>query len=196
MVFGQSGSSGDPDCHRTILFLCNGETTAVATMNRIGLRGVRLRRLFHPTGAVRPVAPEVPSHLAEDYRQAVATLLDSPKASAALSRRCLQQLIRDHTSSARKSLWEEIEEVLAQGILPSHLSEQLHAVREIGNFAAHTTKSTNSGLIVDVEPEEAEWNLDVLDGLFEFLYVAPASAQRRKDRLNRKLGEVGKKPLP
>jgi hypothetical protein len=36
----------------------------------------------------------------------------------------------------------------------------IDAIRNVGNFAAHPLKSTNTGLILDVEPSEAEWPLD------------------------------------
>jgi hypothetical protein len=81
-------------------------------------------------------------------------------------------------------------------LVPAQLAEQLDALRIIGNFAAHPTKSQHTGEIIEVEPTEAEWNLDVLDGLFEYFYVAPAQAAERKAKLNVKLAEPGKSPLP
>ena len=89
----------------------------------------------------------------------------------------------------------EILEVIAQAKVSSALGEQLDAVRHIGNFAAHPTKDLNTGDIVDVEPGEAEWNPDVLDGMFEELFVQPARIAARKANLNAKLGGVGKPPL-
>ena len=52
---------------------------------------------------------------------------------------------------------------------------RLDAVRNIGNFAAHPIKSLGSGEIMDVEPGEAEWSLDVLKELFGFYFVRPAA---------------------
>jgi Domain of unknown function (DUF4145) len=77
-------------------------------------------------------------------------------------------------------------------VVPSHIAGDLHALRSIGNFAAHPLKSTNTGEIVDVENEEAEWNLDVLELLFDFYFVQPAISARRKAALNKKLKEAGK----
>jgi len=34
--------------------------------------------------------------------------------------------------------------------------------------------------------------LDILESLFDFLYVQPAIAGRKKDELNKKLQEIGK----
>ncbi len=120
---------------------------------------------------------------------------DSPKASAALSRRCLQHILRDEAGVKKQDLFREIQEVLDSGKLPSHISGGLDAVRNIGNFAAHPIKSQSSGEIVDVEPGEAEWNLDVLESLFDFYFVAPARSAARKAALNKKLADAGKPPV-
>ncbi len=72
---------------------------------------------------------------------------------------------------------------------------ELDAVRNIGNFAAHPLKSQSTGEIVEVEPGEAEWNLEVLEMLFDFYYVQPAHAQKRRDELKKKLADAGKPPM-
>ena len=81
------------------------------------------------------------------------------------------------------------------GTLPSSLADNVDAVRQVGNFAAHPIKSTSSGEIVEVEENEAEWLLDVLEGLFDFYYVAPARAASKRDALNQKLADAGKPQL-
>ena len=62
----------------------------------------------------------------------------------------------------------------------------------MGNFATHATKSEHSGEIVDVETGEAEWNLDVLEDLFDEYYVRPARAKAKRAALNEKLEAAGK----
>jgi len=62
-------------------------------------------------------------------------------------------------------------------------------------FASHPIKSTQTGLILDVEPGEAEWTLDVLEELFDFYFVLPATIQKKKDAFNKKLQEAGKPPM-
>ena len=79
--------------------------------------------------------------------------------------------------------------------LPSDLAANVDAVRHVGNFAAHPMKSQHTGDIVDVEEGEAEWLLDVLEGLFDFYYVAPAQAASKRAALNAKLASLGKPPL-
>jgi len=46
-----------------------------------------------------------------------------------------------------------------------------------------------------VEAGEAEWQLDVLTGLFDFYFVQPAESQRKRDALNKKLADAKKPPM-
>jgi len=153
------------------------------------------RFMAYPQKHTRPVPAEVSEPYRQDYIEACRVLDDSAKASAALSRRNLQAVLRDQAGTKSKDLFDQIEEVVNSGRVPSHIAEDLHAVRNIGNFAAHTTKSTTTGAIVDVEAGEAEWNLDVLDLLFDFYFVQPAVSAKRKAELNKKLKDAGKPQL-
>jgi hypothetical protein len=149
-----------------------------------------------PKGSSRPAPPkEAPRAFASDYSEACLVLPDSAKASAALSRRCLQNILREVAKVKPSDLWKEIQEVLDGKTLPSYIANGLDAVRNIGNFAAHPIKSQHTGEVMDVEPGEAEWNLDILESLFDFYFVQPAQLQAKKDALNKKLVEAGKPPL-
>jgi hypothetical protein len=153
-------------------------------------------RLVHPRSVGRaPLGVEVPARFAADYVEAAAVLGESPKASAAISRRLLQDILRDVAKVKAKDLNGEIDAVIASGKLPSELAEDLDAIRQVGNFAAHPMKSTSTGEVVPVEPGEAEWLLEVLDGLFDFYFTQPATRAERRARLNEKLKDAGKPPL-
>ena len=150
----------------------------------------------YPKGIARtPLSTVIPVTYAVDYKEACQVLPDSAKASAALSRRCLQNLLRNVANVKPSDLSKEIDEVLNSGKLPSQLAEAIDAIRNVGNFAAHPIKSTNSGAIVEVEVGEAEWLLDVLEGLFDFYFVQPDLLQKKKAALNKKLTEAGKPPM-
>lgn len=149
----------------------------------------------YPRFSTRPPAPpEVPAEIAEDFNEAAAVLTISPKASAALSRRCLQGILKgqgfDH-----KDLAPAIQAALDSKTLPAAHADNLDAVRNIGNFAAHPMKDKHTNSIVPVEPHEAEWNLEVLEGLFDHYYVQPAKAAARRAALDAKLGAAGKPPM-
>jgi hypothetical protein len=143
-----------------------------------------------------PCPPEVPANICGDYREACLVLADSPKASAALSRRCLQQILRDGAKVKHANLSDEIDQVLASKRLHSSIARSLDAVREIGNFAAHPTKSLNTGEIMDVEPGEADWNLDVVEALMDIYFVQPVTMDAKMTAINAKLAEAGRPPLP
>ncbi|GAH58046.1 unnamed protein product, partial [marine sediment metagenome] len=72
------------------------------------------------------------------------------------------------------------------------IAEQVDAIRNVGNFSAHPIKSKVTGSIVKVDPGEAEWNLDVLDELFDFYYVQPERIKKKRAALNQKLRQPGK----
>ncbi len=182
-----------PACNRVNLFLVKveyGVTLPQRIEKRISTVPIR------PKGSNRPPCPpEVPPSIAEDYTEACIVLFDSPKASAALSRRCLQNLLREAAGVKPGYLANEIQQVIDSGSLPSHLVETIDAVRKVGIFAAHPIKSQSTGQIVPVEPAEAEWNLDVLEALFDFYYVQPAAIAKKRTALDTKLKDAGKKPM-
>ncbi|TQI71129.1 uncharacterized protein DUF4145 [Gramella sp. Hel_I_59] len=190
----------NPKCKKDIYFLLNGEFhhnrnnfMYFISKDEHGFEKITSRNLIRPKGSSRPPVPiEVPEDIAKDYDEACLVLPDSPKASAALSRRALQHLLRDAADIKNGNLANEIKQVLDSNNLPSYLSESIDAIRNIGNFAAHPSKSESTGKIVEVEPGEAEWNLEVLEMLFDFYYVQPEKIKQRREALNQKLGDTGK----
>jgi hypothetical protein len=124
-------------------------------------------------------------------REAGLILADTPRASAVLSRRCLQQLLRNEAKAPPGTLFSEIEWALANADLPSRAKRSLHTLREIGNMAAHPNKGTDSDEYLEVEPGEADWTLDVLDDLFDHYFVGPALDTARRADLAAKLGKTG-----
>ncbi|MGJ4928164.1 DUF4145 domain-containing protein [Bradyrhizobium sp. HKCCYLS2038] len=151
-----------------------------------------------PSGANRgPVPKEVPSEIAQDYVEACNVLPISPKASAALSRRCLQHMLRTHGYTAR-DLAHEIDLLLAETdpvkALPLRLRSTIDAIRGFGNFAAHPSKDRATLEIIEVEPHEAEWCLETIEEMFQHFYVGPAIANAKKAALNAKLAASGKPP--
>jgi hypothetical protein len=181
-----------PQCKRIVIAI---EVRPPSPIGDGGFLADADHRVVHPPAGARPVPPEVPDALRDDYTEAAEVMYASPKASAALSRRCLQALLRDHAGVKPGNLASEIDAALTARQVPGYLAGQLDSVRHIGNFAAHPTKSTETGSVVEVEPGEAEWNLDVLDGLFDFFFVQPSLVAARKKSLNAKLEDAGKPTL-
>lgn len=189
----------NPKCRKFIFNLINAELQRDSNgnlyilLNETWAERLTKRELVKPRGSNRPPVPyEVPKDIADDYLEACLVLNDSLKASAALSRRALQLLLRKVANVKKGNLANEIQQVLDSKQLPSYLSESIDAIRNIGNFAAHPLKSTSTGEIIDVERGEAEWNLEVLEMLFDFYFVQPERTKQRREALNQKLGDIGK----
>lgn len=178
-----------PSCERLIVIFKQGEQW---------LEGASLQyketsyEIIYPKFSARQVESEVPDRYKKDFLESSAVLLVSPKASAALSRRILQDIFHQELKIKKRNLEQEIEEFIQRTDVPSYLSEAVDAVRNIGNFAAHPLKNTNTGEIVEVEAGEAEWLLEVNEALFDFVFVQPKRLADRKNNLNAKLVGMGK----
>jgi hypothetical protein len=181
-----------PVCNKLIVLLQHGEYTAIdyGTLVR-----VTQEEIIYPKYYARKVEPEVPDVYEKEYLEACAVLSTSAKASAALSRRLLQQVLREEFKIQRSGLAQEIDAFIRLPNVPSYLTQAVDAIRNVGNFAAHPLKDTNTGEVIDVEPGEAEWLLDVLESLFEFAFVQPKRSEERKQKLNQKLQAIGKPPM-
>ena len=179
------------ECHRLILFLRRSEVIGSEVAGLPVFR--RNELLIRPKSVARdPIPAEIPSKYSEDYLEACLILSDSPKASAALSRRCLQLILRDKAGVKAGNLSSEIQQVLDSGRLPSLICESIDAIRNIGNFAVHPIKSNSTGEILPVEPGEAEWNLDVIEMLFDYYFVQPERIKAKRAALDTKLKDAGK----
>lgn len=157
--------------------------------------GLRETWFVYPRNATRPVDPAVDEVVTLDYLEAAAVLPHSAKASTTLSRRVMQHLLREEGDYEQHDLSKQIDAFIADASTPQGLKTNLDYVREIGNFAAHVQKSTNTGAIMDVEPGEAEWCLDVLDGLFEHYFVGPKQDAERRTQFAARLEEAGRRQI-
>ena len=85
-----------PVCNKNIIYLIKRDLYTSATERPKSSIWSDVEIMVWPKGIARsPLPAEVPVKYAEDYTEACLVLSDSPKASAALSRRCLQHLLRE-----------------------------------------------------------------------------------------------------
>lgn len=188
----------NPRCKKIIIEIASGKEWHEHAPEDFETRlfGVNSRITAYPSTITRSFAKQgIDDKFWNDYDEACRTLAMSPKASAALSRRCLQNILREKAGVKKGDLSKEIQQVIGTGNLPSLLADSIDAIRNIGNFAAHPTKDKATGEIVEVEPGEAEWLLDVLEDLMDFYFIQPQKAAARKAELNKKLEAVGKPPM-
>jgi hypothetical protein len=178
-----------PDCSKPIVVMFK------ADLKDESVSGYRdeLRVVYPAKAYVLPAPKEAPPKVAQDFWEACLVLNDSPKASAALSRRCLQAVLNGNGYSGR-DLAKQIDAFLADQKVPSYLHDSVDMIRNFGNFSAHPIDDKTTLQIIDVEPEEAQTCLDVLRSLFDFYYVQPERIRARKAELDKKLQSAGKPP--
>lgn len=130
--------------------------------------------------APRPIDPLVPEEFSKPYIRASLILEDAPDMSGVLSRRILQDLLEKYAGRSEYKLEDRIDKFIEDSAHPSNIKDNLHHLRGIGNFAAHTKSNKETGEIVEVGAEEAEWTLDVIDGLFDYFIVGPEKSRKRR----------------
>ncbi|MBL1430626.1 MAG: DUF4145 domain-containing protein [Robiginitomaculum sp.] len=143
-----------------------------------------------PHSLAKPQPDYIPEAIREDYQEACAILKLSPKASATLSRRCLQGMVRDFWNipkGRRGNLGAELNFIKDE--IDSDTFDSITVIRETGDIGAHMEKDVN--FVVDVEPDEAELLIELIEMLFANWYIAK---QKRIDR-NKKVREQSAKKL-
>lgn len=123
---------------------------------------------FNPISLAKVYPDYIPQAIRSDYEEAHAILNLSPKASATLSRRCLQGMIRDFWGISKARLVDEIDALKKESVDPS-TKIVLDALRKLGNIGAHPEKDVN--LIVDIEPSEAHKLLEFIELLMQKWYI-------------------------
>ena len=133
-----------PDCEKlTIWLIVSAGESDYHPGRNASPTGEWHKVMVYPKGTNRPpVPPEVSDGFAEDYREACLIIADSPKASAALSRRCLQHILREKAGVQHPNdLARAIQEVVDNPAIPSEVSATLDMVRNIGNFSHIRTRA-------------------------------------------------------
>ena len=107
---------------------------------------------------------------------------------------CLQHLIHEVKGVHRKNLNDEIDEVSPS--LPQDLAACLHAIRKVGNLGAHPMKAEDTEDLLEVEPSEAVFMLELLERLFVHWCVEPARNKALVASINAKYASAEKPPKP
>lgn len=162
------------------------EFTLVASMFTYRVRGngrdlgerLKVWNLI-PSSNAKVFPNYVPQPILTDYVEACVIRDLSPKASATLSRRCLQGMVRDFWGIQKARLIDEIFEL--KGRVDPLTWDAIDAVRSVGNIGAHMEKDIN--VIVDVDPDEAAQLIGLIELLIRDWYVLRHERQIR-------LGEI------
>ncbi len=131
-------------------------------------------KLIPPSNA-KPFPNYIPEAIRNDYTEACLILSLSPKASATLSRRCLQGMIRDFWGVTKANLKLEIDAI--QDKVDKLTWRAIDGVRKVGNIGAHMEEDIS--LIIDVDPEEASKLIWLIELLLREWYIARNEREER-----------------
>lgn len=165
-------SSGD-HCRSDVSTVMRIELFECPKCDRITIKAQGCGRLAFPETPILPnsLAKQFPDYVPEvirnDYKEACSIVNLSPKASATLSRRCLQGMIRDFWGISKDTLYQEIDALKDK--IPADLWLSIDALRQLGNIGAHMEKNTD--VIVDIDPDEAESLIKLIELLMKEWYI-------------------------
>lgn len=142
----QIRSTECPSCQRVIIKIVRVRHVPAADLGAVREKDLEAYFARPKASSRKPLPPEVPPEYRRLYEKAARVLTDAPEASAALSRRALQMVLEGPGKATTKNISEQIDEVTPN--VPTWVSESLHGLREVGNFAAHPIKSHQTGTIV------------------------------------------------
>ena len=145
-----------PNCNQYTVF-AKGVGPSVKDINTI----------LKPQSLAKQFPNYIPKAIRQDYEEACAIVTLSPKASATLSRRCLQGMIRDFWNIKETNLSKAIGEL--EDKIPVTQWRVIDGVRRIGNIGAHMEKDIN--LIIDIDVDEAQKLIKLTEHLLEQWYI-------------------------
>lgn len=152
--------------------------------------------IVRPRGgdASRPVDSLVPSEFRRDFEEAAIILDRSPRMAAVLARRLLADLLERYAGRTEYGLAARIDEFNKDERQPAGLRKNLHILREMGDFSAHTQKDDQAE-IIDVDRDEAKWTLDVIERLFDHFIVTPAQDEKIRKGMEEKMEQADRRPI-
>ncbi len=171
----------NPNCRKLAVTVVVGRRTYshLKNENEMLPENIILQTRLLPESSAIPLPDYVPAEIASNYKEASRILDLSPKASAALFRRCLQGIVRDFWNipeGNRGNLGAELNFIKDE--VDAETWQIIQGIRTIGDIGAHMEK--NVDFIIDIEPHEAELLKELTETLFKSWYF---ERRRKQDRL-------------
>lgn len=121
----------------------------------------------------------IPKAIRTDYEEAFLIVELSPRASAVLSRRCIQSIIRDHWQCKEDNLCKAIDSISDK--LDKQTCDILNAIRQIGNNGAHPGKDIED--VIDISSDDAINLLKSIEFLIQEYYINPHQKEELFDEV-------------
>ncbi len=173
----------NPECRKLSLSVALHDLKVVGNRSYTG-KLIRTWPLLPPSIA-RSFPVALPSPIIEDYQEACLAVEQSPKAAAALSRRCLSGMLRDFWQVQPGSLSDEFRQV--KGAVDPLTWEAIESVRKNGTIGARM--ESEGAEILDTEPGEATLLIGLIEMLIEDWYVGREERRKRLKDIRQITGE-------
>ena len=182
VYFKPPNTFGGPDDSGTRIsfYKCPNCNEYIVRAKGFGKKVLDINSQLRPLSFATQFPDYIPEAIRQDYNEACAIVNLSPKASATLSRRCLQAMIRDFWNITETTLYKEIESLDA--VIPATQKKVLHSLRQIGNIGAHPEADVNT--IIDIEPGDAEKLIKVIEFFIDKWYIDRYEQERLFDEIN------------
>ncbi len=132
------------------------------------------RAVFHWPLPSNIASPDVPTHIASVYMEAVTAMqANLPRAAATMARAALDAITMDKGDSNINNLKKRLDDMATRGVLQPVLADWSHEVRLVGNDAVHDAS-------VPVNMADARQLIAFIADLIKNLYELPAELQRRR----------------
>lgn len=153
-----------------------------ASLHQLTLSGIRAYTGKHlktwnlvPPSRAKSFPVAIPKEVLEDYHEACLIAESSPKAAAALARRCLSGMLRDFWSVQPGSLSDEFRQV--KGTVDPLTWEAIESVRNTGLIGSRM--ETEGAEIRESEPGEPMLLLGLIETLIQDWYVGREARRKR-----------------
>ncbi len=138
-----------------------------------------------PSSRARFFPVDIPQQVLQDYQEACLAIEFSPKVSAALSRRCLSEMVRDFWQVQPGRLGDEFRQI--KGAVDPLTWEAIESVRKNGMIGSRM--DTEGAEILDTEPGEAELLIGLIETLIQDWYVSREERRKRLAKIKKIAGE-------
>jgi hypothetical protein len=166
-------------CERTTILMESYFVTFIyGSWQKVG-ETIKIKRI-EPEFSYIHYPDYIPEQIRQDYEEACKIVSLSPKASATLSRRCLQGMIRDFHNVEKKNLVDEINAI--KNDLGTDIFSALHNLRSIGNIGAHPERDIN--LIVEIDEGEAQKLIKFIELLMDKWYIKREEERKMLEEIN------------
>lgn len=142
-----------------------------------------------PTPQPGPVNDAIPEPMRSDLREAKQCLAaNANNATVVMARRALQTAAVNLGAPKGQQLWQQIKHLADSHLITGPQKTWADAARWVGNHGAHDTEpDVKNGVvaITEVTDDDAKATVDLVEHLFESLYVAPKLAEEQLKKRNK-----------